>query len=575
MDKPHVFDATHRRVLQWLRDGRVQGLRIDHPDGLADPRGYLDRLATATGSRWTVVEKILEPGERLLQSWATAGTTGYDAITAVTHLLLDPAGEQPLTDLHAELTGDDATFEHVVRTAKREVVETLFGSEVGRLGRDLDRVDDRRETAAEFTARALREALVELLVAFDVYRAYVGEPDSAARVAHALRQANEARPDLVAEVRWLCELLGSAHPDDPAAAAFVTRFEQTTGPVMAKGVEDTAFYRYLRLVALNEVGGDPGGFGLDVAGWHDHCAAMAERWPASLTTLTTHDTKRSEDVRARLLVLAECPDDWQATLTGWRAAAAGHEPPDPAAGYLFWQTLVGAWPITVDRLTAYLVKAAREAKRHTSWIDQKADYENRLAAFAERVMADDGITTGVEAFVDRIRPAARSNLLAQRLLQLTMPGVADVYQGQEVDDLSLVDPDNRRPVDYVARHRHLASLEGGQPAVGIGAEKLLLTSRALRLRRERPATFLSGGYEPLHATGAAADHVVAYRRGDDVVAVATRLPMGLARRGGWGETRLVLPSGRWRDLLTGDVASADLGTLLRRFPVAMLVADRG
>jgi (1->4)-alpha-D-glucan 1-alpha-D-glucosylmutase len=572
VEQEHVFDATHQVLLDRVAAGDIDGLRIDHPDGLAEPRGYLDRLAKRSGGAWTVVEKILEPGERLPAGWRTAGTTGYDAIGEITHLLLDPAGEQPLTSLYTSLTGMPAGYGEVVETAKRHVVTTLFGSEVTRLMRDLQRVDAAAEPLALLGPEAVADAIRELLVAFDVYRAYAGDPPSDERIAHAMDVVRSRRPDLRDQVGWLVTLLrrevAGAHP-------FATRFEQTTGPVMAKGVEDTSFYRYLRLVALNEVGGDPGRFGASVDEWHRHCAVTAEQWPTTLTTLTTHDTKRSEDVRARLLVLAERPEQWAEAVRRWRELAAKHGQVDANTDYLLWQTLVGAWPITPQRLTDYLVKAGREAKQHTSWLDPDDDYEQRLAGYAENVLDDARITADVDRWVAETSAATRSNVLAQKLLQLSMPGVADVYQGQEVDDRSLVDPDNRRPVDYDDRCRRLAALADDPTGRVSSDDKLLVTTRVLHARRQHPASFLSGGYRPVPVTGPAADHAVSFARGDDVIAVATRLPSRLAARGGWGPTALDLPPGSWSDVLTGRPADADVAGVLGTLPVALLVRRVG
>ena len=515
VEDPDVFAATHARILELVRAGDIDGLRIDHPDGLADPAGYLDRLAAETGGIWTVVEKILEPGEELPSSWKCHGTTGYDAILAISHVLLDPAGEQPMTDIYRDLGGETTDYETVVEDSKRHVVEHVLVPEVDRLERELGD----------------RAAIVDRLVATKVYRTYTGEPDN-------------------------------------------VRFEQTTGPVMAKGVEDTAFYRYLRLTALNEVGGDPGSFGLTVDEWHEFCTRLVRTWPDTMTTLTTHDTKRTEDVRARLLVLAEIPREWSAAVARWRATAAASYPLlDPNTDYLFWQTLVGAWPLTVERMQAYLDKATHEAKRLTSWIDRNADYDAAVQQFAANVFADEGLMADVGDWAGRHLDApGQSNTLAQKLVQLTMPGVPDVYQGQELTEPSLVDPDNRRPVDYDARRAALASYDAGDPVEA----KLRVTAAALRLRRGRPDSF-AGAYRPLTATGAAAAHAIAYLRGDDVAVIVTRLPVGLARGGGWRDTKLALPDGTWTDVLSGRTHAAEvlLADALTTLPVALVARQAG
>ena len=565
---PDVFDATHERLLALVRAGDVDGLRIDHPDGLADPAGYLGRLAGATGGAWTTVEKILEGDEVLPASWRCAGTTGYDAVRAVTQVLLDPAGEQPMTEIYASLAGMAASFDEVVDDSKRLVVDHILGAEVTRLVNDLGRLQDQRATA--FARAVLREAVAALLVSFDVYRAYAGDPASQHRIDVAAARATSGHPHLADAIGWIASLLRRTDTDAPTAA-FTVRFEQTTGPVTAKGVEDTAFYRYHRLVALNEVGGDPGTFGRPLSAWHEHCLRMQRDWPASMTTLSTHDTKRSEDVRARLLTLAEVPATWATAVTRWRRTAAGYRPPDANTDYLFWQTLVGAWPLSLDRMLGYMEKATREAKQHTSWTDSDPAYDTALREYVRRVYGDLALMDDVGRFVEQeLMHAGRSNSLAQKLLQLTMPGVPDVYQGQELTEHTLVDPDNRRPVDYAARARMLEELDATT-----ADPTLLVSARVLRLRRARPDVF-SGDYAPMRVSGVAADHAVAFLRGGAALTVATRLPVTLRRSGGWRETAMELPPGEWRDTLTGSpVDSGRLAKVLSRLPVALLVRADG
>lgn len=561
VEDPAVFDATHDLVLQLVGDGAVDGLRIDHPDGLADPKGYLARLAEASGGRWTVVEKILEPGEELPEDWATAGTTGYDALTEVDRVLVDPAGEPALTALDTELAGRAVDYAELVRRCKREVTDGMLGSEVARLVRvigELPGVDAAQQT----------EALAELLATFGVYRSYL--PDGREHLDEAVAAVRTRRPDLTAAVDALHTVLSRAGTEA------ATRFEQTSGPVMAKGVEDSAYYRWSRFVALNEVGGDPAHFGGTVEEFH---AAQVHRLavkPQAMTTLSTHDTKRSEDVRARLAVLAELPSEWTRLVRGWLTR---HPLADRPLAHLVWQNLIGAWPLSRERAHAYVEKAAREAGTSTTWTDPSQEFEEQLHALVDAAFDDPTTTAEIESLVARIAPLGWSNSLTQKLLQLTMPGVPDVYQGTELHDFSLVDPDNRRPVDYALRRRLLAELDGGTvPAVdGTGAAKLLVTSRVLRARRDTPELF--SGYAPVAVTGPAADSVIAYDRGsagsDGVVVVATRLPARLAETG-WGETALQLRTGAWQDLLTGerfvsDVAGIAAGTLLTRLPVALLV----
>jgi (1->4)-alpha-D-glucan 1-alpha-D-glucosylmutase len=555
VEDPAIFDATHELVLQLVRDGAVDGLRIDHPDGLADPKGYLDRLAEASGGRWTVVEKILEPGEDLPESWRTAGTTGYDALAEVDELLVDPAGEEALTALDTELSGTAVDYAELVRRSKREVTDGMLGSEVARLVRvigELPGIDADRQT----------EALAELLASFPVYRSYL--PDGREHLDATVAAVRERRPDLTAA-------LDALHPAlSQAGTEAATRFEQTSGPVMAKGVEDSAYYRWARFVALNEVGGDPARFGSTIEEFHAAQQRRAERYPEAMTTLSTHDTKRSEDVRARLAVLAEVPTEW-AHLVRWLLDR--HPLADRPLAHLVWQNLVGAWPLSRERAHAYVEKAAREAGTSTTWTNPVQEFEEQLHALVDAAYDDEATAARIHKFVERIAPFGWSNSLTQKLLQLTMPGVPDVYQGTELWDFSLVDPDNRRPVDYASRRTLLAAIDRGEvPAVDeSGAAKLLVVSRVLRARRDHPDWF--AGYEPVEVTGSAADHLVAYDRGG-VVVVATRLPVGLAAEG-WGDTALQLPNGAWRDLLTGervvsDIAGVAADALLTKLPVALL-----
>ncbi|CCH89070.1 Maltooligosyl trehalose synthase [Modestobacter italicus] len=561
VEDPEVFRATHALVVELVENGSVDALRIDHPDGLADPKGYLDRLAEATGGRWTVVEKILEPGEELPEGWRTAGTTGYDALTEVDGVLVDPAGEAAFTALDTELAGAPVDYAKLVHDCKREVTDGMLGSEVARLQRIVG--DLGGAGSAAVPAEQVTEGLAELLASFPVYRSYL--PDGREHLDETVAAVKQRRPDLTAAVDALHPLLGTAGTE------LATRFEQTSGPVMAKGVEDSAYYRWARFVALNEVGGDPARFGTTVAGFHAAQQHRAAVKPASMTTLSTHDTKRSEDVRARLAVLAEQPTEWAELV---RELLARHPLADRSLAHLVWQNLVGAWPLTRERAHAYVEKAAREAGTSTTWTNPVQEFEDQLHALVDAAFDDPTTHAAIEAFVARIAPSGYANSLSQKLLQLTMPGVPDVYQGTELWDFSLVDPDNRRPVDYDLRRSLLARLDEGwvPPVDETGAAKLLVVSRVLRHRRDHPEAF--DGYTPLEATGAAADSVVAFDRGG-VVAVATRLPVHLAATG-WGDTALQLPTGAWRDLLTGArvVSAANgvaLSEVLAQLPVALLV----
>jgi len=558
VEDPAVFADSHREVLRWIAGGDVDGLRIDHPDGLADPGGYLDRLAREAPGTWVVVEKILQAGEDLPATWPCAGTTGYDALREVTGVLVDPVGEAPLTRLYAEITGEPTDFAALAHDLKLRTARTNLAAEAGRLARLLPSVGG--------AGQADEDAVAEVMACFAVYRSYL--PDSGAeQLAAAVAEAARRRPDLAHAIA----AVDAAARD--GRGEFAMRLQQTTGMVMAKGVEDTAFYRYHRLVALNEVGGDPAQFGLSVEQFHATATARRRDWPQAMTTLSTHDTKRSEDVRARLVVLAEMPGDWAEAVRAWSARQPA---PDANLGYLTWQTLVGAWPLPAGRAGAYLHKAAREAKQHTTWADPDEAYEAALADFLAAVYADAALLADIAAFAGRITPPGRSNSLSQKLVQLTMPGIPDVYQGSELWDLSLVDPDNRRPVDFALRRDLLARLDADRPPSTAddrhGLAKLHVVAQALRLRADRPEAF-AGSYDPLAATGPGGDHALAFARGGDVVTVATRLPVGLRRRGGWQDATLGLPPGTWVDRLGGGehAGSTPLTRVLAGLPVALLI----
>ncbi len=545
VEDPAVFEATHRGVLRLVGDG-VTGLRIDHPDGLADPLGYLSRLRAAVPDAWLTVEKVLEPGESLPRSWPVAGTTGYDALAEVNELFVDPSAEAALSDLYRSLTGDQLSFDQHVEAGKRLVATTILRPEVRRLAGLCAGI----ERAAE--------AITELLVAFPVYRSYL--PEGASHLTVAIETAVRRRAALA-------DAIAALHPRlaDPADELCV-RFQQTSGAVMAKGVEDTAYYRYTRFVALNEVGGDPSRFGSGLDGFH---AAQAERQlvaPQGMTTLSTHDTKRGEDVRARLAVLAEVPAEWGELVRDLMARAPV---PNAALGYLLWQTFAGTGFVGRDRMHAYAEKAMREAADGTGWIDPDRAFEASVHAAVDALYDVPEIRDPLAAFVERITPFGWSNSLSQKVVALTMPGIPDVYQGTELWDDSLVDPDNRRPVDFATRQALLSRLTVAPPIDETGAAKLWLVSRALRLRRDRPDLF--SGYAPVHAVGAASDHVVAFDRGG-AVSVATRLPVRLARDGGWRDTTLAL-AGPHTDVLTGRSWSGatHVADLLDVLPVALLV----
>lgn len=560
VDDPAVFAATHERVLRMVCEGQLTGLRVDHPDGLSDPGTYLDRLRAAAGELWLVIEKILEPGERL-QPWPIEGTTGYDALTQVAHVFYDPAAEARLAALYRDLTADERDYAAHVAAGKTLAAGKLLAAEVARIAKLIPASAAATPSAPEpvegLDSARLRDALVELAVAVAVYRSYV--PEAAEYLDSALAQVGASRPDLT-------DVLDAVGPvlHDPAHEA-ARRFEQLCGATMAKGVEDTAYYRYARFVAANEVGGEPAHIGLSLDAFH---AAMADRQaslPNSMTSLATHDTKRGEDVRARLAVLTELDEPWVAFA---KAFVERSGVPSRPLAYLLAQVMAGTGPIEPQRLRDYALKAAKEAKDGTDWVDGDPAFEAAVAAGVDAAYADPGIRRPWDDLVETIADAGRSNSLSQKLVQLTMPGVPDVYQGTELWDDSLVDPDNRRPVDYAAR-RALLDPDAPPAVDSSGAAKLWLVARTLRLRRAHPEWFT--GYRPLWAQGPAAEHVLAYDRGG-AITIATRLPLSLAARGGWGDTHLTL-DGAWTDLFTGVAHKGEptLDQLLAKFPAALLV----
>ncbi|MGW5634160.1 malto-oligosyltrehalose synthase [Streptomyces sp. NPDC003832] len=563
VEDPQVFEATHDKILALLHEGVVDGLRVDHPDGLADPDGYLRRLHEASGGRWTVVEKILADGERLPAAWPVAGTTGYDALRHIDGLFVDPAGFGELLGHYrrfaAPQTDRGGRWEATVRRAAYKVLRYELAAETDRLTRTADRICAASPEPAlrDRAPWALRTALQELLVRLEVYRPYASGDPAAVVTEEAAAEARQAflvpaESGAVDTVRALV-LSDSDHPD---RVEFRTRFAQTASALRAKSVEDKAFYRYVPLLSATEVGGNPGAPAVSPADFHAYCARVQRDWPATGTVVSTHDTKRSADVRAALAVLTECPERWADVLA--EVTRTGEGGPDAQLAWAAWQTVFGLGPADPERVRQALLKHVREAGLYTSWTEQEPPYEDAVAAF---------VTAGpcgppgehVAALRERLDPHVRANLLGTALVHLTMPGVPDVYQGTEGEYRALVDPDNRRSVGF--------------PPAGAG-EKNAVTSAALRLRARRPAAF--GGtatYTPLPAEGPAADHCVAFARSDETVTAVTRLSLRLAEAGGWRETRLALPPGRWTDTLSPErefTGEVELAKLFDRLPVALL-----
>lgn len=552
-----VFAATHAKVVELVRDGVVDGLRVDHPDGLADPETYLRRLSAATRGAWTVVEKILARTEPLPSGWTVAGTTGYDALHRIDGLFTDPIGHRELLAHYQEFTHHDGDgdrgglWEPTARRAAYEVATHDLAAEVDRLTRAAARLCARTPGLRDHAPWALRLALRELLVRMPVYRPYgtgaheVLTPEMARRAREAFAVPEEAAAvDAVRELVVGREGAGAGgncdgDDNDPELRAFRARFAQTSSALRAKSLEDTAFYRYVALLSANEVGGDPGQPSVSPDEFHSFCARIARDWPTTGTVLSTHDTKRSADVRARIAVLSECPGRWRALLDGLSEPPA----PDSRLAWTAWQTAVGlgGTGLTEERLGGALLKAAREAGLRTSWTEQDPAYERALTDFTASGPAG-ALATRIEEFSRGLASATRANVLGAALVHLTMPGVPDVYQGTESECLTLVDPDNRRPVDFPETALAAPSDDKGKVSVA-----------ALRLRRELPEVFGEfSAYEPLFATGPAADHCLAFSRSGEVVTAVTRLSLRLAESGGWGPTELALPEGVWADVLSTD-----------------------
>ncbi|MCX4680493.1 malto-oligosyltrehalose synthase [Streptomyces sp. NBC_01433] len=603
VEHPEVFDATHAKVLELLREGVLDGLRVDHPDGLADPAAYLERLHGATDGRWTVVEKILTGSEPLPAGWAVAGTTGYDALHRIDGLFTDPSGAAELLGRYRDFAvppGDRGGYwKATVRRAAYRVVTHELAAETAWLTRLAVSVCAADPALRDHAPWALRAAVRELLVRIPVYRPYVTAggpltevaasalPDEAVRDAKAVFSV----PEEAAAVDVVRDLALGRLGAGPEQAAFCARFAQTASALHAKSVEDTAFYRYVPLISATEVGGDPGQPAVAPEEFHAFCARLARDWPSTGTVLTTHDTKRSADVRARIAVLTECPERWSslvAQLTRATTVAA----PDPQLAWQAWQSSYGCAVLPAGemagRLEPALLKAVREAGLVTSWTEPDPGYERAVTDF---VAAGPGSATGaartlVTRFARTLGPFVRANVLGAALVHLTMPGVPDLYQGTEREYIALVDPDNRRPF----RRPGGAADAAGSTADGtdVSDEKAALTVAALALRRARPEVFgESGTYAPLTARGSAAAHCVAFCRSGEVVTAVTRLSLRLAEEGGWRGTVLALPdAGPWQDVLSpgrefsGGTVAVD--ELFAERPVALLrravregTSDRG
>ncbi|HVL67890.1 MAG TPA: malto-oligosyltrehalose synthase [Vicinamibacterales bacterium] len=653
VEQPEVFEATHTLLAQLLAAGTVQGVRVDHPDGLFDPKRYFSMLqdlaARATGRSplYVVAEKILSGRERLPASWAVDGTTGYNFLNDLNGIFVDTAQAKRLRRAYAKLTGRTDPFEDVLYEAKRLIMLTAMSSELNVLAHMLDRIAESNRTSRDFTLESLRDVIIEVVACFPVYRTYVDEdgwtPEDREVVERAIVRARRRNPAMEASLfDFFREVVLPRDPSDTAPGgaperrggyppagpeearqrlAFAMKLQQYTGPVQAKGLEDTAFYRYNVLLSVNEVGGDPSRIGRSVEEFHEANAWRAEHWPAEMLATATHDTKLGEDVRARINVISELPDEWGREVSRWmrlnrahRRVVDGEPAPDRNDEYRLYQALAGAWPTDVpedttsappefvERISAYMLKAVREAKVHTSWLTTNQAYEEALAGFVQRILTGPGGARFLPFFIPfqrRLAAAGMINSLAQVTLKIGAPGVPDFYQGTELWDLNLVDPDNRRPVDFELRQRLVEA--HGDPGDLLenwrdGRIKLFVTSAGLRLRRELPHVFVGGTYVPLAVETSVPGAAVAFARlagADAVVAVAPRLCARLIDDhrplpvGGdcWKTSRVILPEalrGRTfvnaftgaelRPATTGDSGWIFLGQVFEKLPVALLRA---
>ena len=587
MEREHVFEETHALIIEWLRAGVLDGVRVDHPDGLRDPLQYFHRLREHVPEGWIIGEKILEPGEFLRESWPVDGTSGYDFMNAAMGTLFHQPGMAELKKVYGDFTGQPVDFPPIAHDKKNLVMEQALGSDVNRLTSLFVEICESNRDQRDFTRMEINRAIRAVAACFAIYRTYV-QPDrdeitdeDRGYIERATKCAQDNRQDIDGSLFDFLRDVLTMRSRGKQETEFVLRFQQFTSPVMAKGVEDTAFYCYNRLIAACEVGGDPGRDGLSVEEFHAYNSEMQAKHPLTMTTLSTHDTKRADDVRARLAVLSEIPREFRKILRRWsRMNAKLSAAIDRNTEYFYYQTIIGAWPIDKERARTYMEKATREAKQQTSWTANNKEFEDGLNKFIDGTLDSASFREEVEDFVGSIREAGRINSLAQTLLKQTSPGVPDLYQGSELWDLSLVDPDNRRPVDYALRQRLLAEMKGLTVSEIVargdeGMTKLWTIHQSLLLRRQHPEWFRrDAAYQPLEVRGRRREHVIAYQRGQSVITVVPRLPFLLG--GQWADTTIELPEGNWLNRLSGEAhrgGLARLDTLLAKFPVALLVKD--
>ena len=592
MERLHVFLATHARILEWLRTGVLDGVRADHPDGLRDPQQYFVRLRSAASDALIYAEKILQPSETLRANWPIDGTTGYDFLNMCNGLLIHPEGLVEIDKIYRDFTGREEDYDKLICSKKHDVEHEALGSDVNRLAQIFVEICDSNRDRRDYTRAEIRRAIREVAAAFNIYRTYVvpqrgeiTEEDEAA-FDHAISIAKTRRTDVEPGLFDFMSDVLRLRARGELENEFLLRFQQFTAPVMAKGVEDTTFYCFNRMIALNEVGGSPQRGSIALEEFHSFCEKTQRLHPQTMNALSTHDTKRSDDVRARLAVLTETPATWRAALRRWsrmNGAFKTGEFPNRNTEYFLYQTLIGAWPISTERTQAYMEKAVREAKEHTSWTQQNKEFEDALRTFIERLYQSAEFIKDLEEFVSKILLPGRINSLAQTLIKSTVPGVPDHYQGSELWDLHLVDPDNRGTVDYGIRRSMLAELEKEIPAEEVmkrmddGLPKLWVIFKALHLRRDHPDWFGNdAAYIPVAAKGPRQNHLIAYMRGENIAVVAPRWSLKLD--GNFGSTTVDLPEGEWDHLFTGEKFEGGVlkvQSLLRQFPVALLTKREG
>jgi (1->4)-alpha-D-glucan 1-alpha-D-glucosylmutase len=627
-----VFDVTHALVLQLVREGKITGLRIDHIDGLYDPVAYLKRIREQIGEFYVVVEKILDPDENLPANWPVCGTTGYDFANHVSGIFCQCRNEDTFAQIYNRFTGLRTAYSDLVTEKKRLIIGRHMAGDVDRLAHLLKRVSSRDRFGGDITLYGLKRALVEVLALFPVYRSYVSfenfSSDDRERIRGVMKKALELNPALAYELSFIEKFLLLEYGDHLAAEEkshwinFVMHLQQLTGPLMAKGFEDTTLYIYNRLLSLNEVGSKPGNFGISLEDFHKFNQQRANEWPHSMNATSTHDTKRGEDARARINVLSEIPEDWETQLLRWselnrrhKQVLKGQQVPDRNDEYFLYQSLIGAWPFDDDqhgdfleRVKAYMIKAVREAKVHTEWLKPDDAYEGAFVAFIERILNPGDADPFLPAFLPFARRIAFGgvlNSLAQILLKITSPGVPDFYQGSELWELSFVDPDNRRPVDFRKRRHWLGELQRARSSNVIklvqdllarwedGRVKLYLLFNALNFRRSHPVLFQEGNYLPLSTSGTRKDNLCTFARKSETdwsIVLAPRLTAPLLQpetwplREFWSATTVVLPDGapqRWLNIFTGEEHTTidssgqtllQVGPVLSNFPAALLTS---